>query len=168
MCSGACGVSRRTPAALSATSAIPRILLEVSGIRVVASGFLLAATGFPLPMLRIVMNPWHAPRNHNLCYAFQPYESATTNCNRIGNNGAKYLADSLRNNTTLTTLDLTGNKIGRNGAQYLAGILRNNKTLLTLDMDSNYIQDHGAEQMASGLKHNKVTNFVLPSHIGLP
>ncbi|CAM4891949.1 unnamed protein product [Rotaria socialis] len=95
-------------------------------------------------------------------------ESATTNCNRIGNNGAKYLADSLRNNTTLTTLDLTGNKIGRNGAQYLAGILRNNKTLLTLDMDSNYIQDHGAEQMASGLKHNKVTNFVLPSHIGLP
>jgi hypothetical protein len=38
-------------------SAIPRILLEASGIRVVASGLLLAATGFPLPMLRIVMNP---------------------------------------------------------------------------------------------------------------
>ncbi|CAF5227666.1 unnamed protein product, partial [Rotaria magnacalcarata] len=38
--------------------------------------------------------------------------------NAIGDNGARDLALALRNNKTLTTLDLTRNNIGIPGAEY--------------------------------------------------
>jgi Leucine Rich repeat len=70
--------------------------------------------------------------------------------NQIGDNGAKHLADALKDNTvrfptlsqiyfpilpqTLTTLVLADNQIGRNGAQYIADILRNNKVISVVNM----------------------------------
>jgi hypothetical protein len=47
----------------------------------------------------------------------------------IGAQGARSLAAALRNNATLTILDLVNNDIGVEGARSLAATLRNNATL---------------------------------------
>ena len=57
--------------------------------------------------------------------------------NKIGENGAKYLAE----NETIHTLNLHYNKIGDNGAKYLAG----NKTVHTLDLRENNIGENDAK-----------------------
>jgi Ran GTPase-activating protein (RanGAP) involved in mRNA processing and transport len=68
--------------------------------------------------------------------------------NRIGAEGAKHLAEVLRNNQvihctslsiscmsshahmqTITQLDLSGNRIGTEGAKHLAEVLRNNQVI---------------------------------------
>lgn len=55
------------------------------------------------------------------------------------------LAEALKNNTTLTTLDLTDNHIGAKGATALADMLKNNKTLTVLNLAYNKIGDEGDE-----------------------
>ena len=40
--------------------------------------------------------------------------------NKIGAEGAKHLAEALKINKTLTTIDLHGNKIGAEGAKAMA------------------------------------------------
>ena len=40
--------------------------------------------------------------------------------NEIGDEGAKYLAEGLKSNNTLTTINLEYNEIGNEGAKYLA------------------------------------------------
>jgi Ran GTPase-activating protein (RanGAP) involved in mRNA processing and transport len=49
--------------------------------------------------------------------------------NSIGSNGGQALAEALKSNSTLTTLDLAGNSIGSNGGQALAEALKSNSTL---------------------------------------
>ncbi|CAF1118922.1 unnamed protein product [Adineta steineri] len=66
------------------------------------------------------------------------------NYNKIGDKGAQYLADSLRNNTTFTTLTLSYNQLGPIGAQYVADSLTNNTTLVQLDLGGNEIGEEGA------------------------
>ncbi|CAF1129205.1 unnamed protein product [Rotaria sordida] len=78
----------------------------------------------------------------------------------IDDAGAQYLAEALRNNKTLTTLNLWGNEIKDAGAQHLADALRNNTTLTTLDLVDNQIGDAGAEHLADALANNEV--IVIP------
>ncbi|CAF3351568.1 unnamed protein product [Rotaria socialis] len=56
-------------------------------------------------MLRIVMNPRHAPRNHNLCYAFQPY--ATPNINHLTSSSSSSSIPTLPPTTTSTSSSTT-------------------------------------------------------------
>merc|ERR1712003_501997 len=58
-----------------------------------------------------------------------------------GAQGAQEIADALRENSTLTTLDLSGNNVKDEGAVSLADALEVNKTLSTLSLSSNYIGD---------------------------
>ncbi|CAF4189268.1 unnamed protein product, partial [Adineta steineri] len=74
--------------------------------------------------------------------------------NSIGQQGAKYLANSLQQNKTLTTLSLCHNQLGDNGVQYLTDGLRHNKTLITINLDKNLIGDQGAKRLADVLRHN--------------
>ncbi|CAF0949459.1 unnamed protein product [Rotaria sordida] len=74
--------------------------------------------------------------------------------NRIDTIGAQHLADTLQYNNTLTTLDLYNNQIGDNGAQHLADALRNNKILTTLDLGANGIKTLGTQHLASALQNN--------------
>ncbi|CAF3876326.1 unnamed protein product [Rotaria sordida] len=50
--------------------------------------------------------------------------------NKITDAGAERLADVLRNNMTLTTLDLVDNQIGDAGAEHLADALANNEVIV--------------------------------------
>ncbi|KAG0375297.1 hypothetical protein BGX24_009306, partial [Mortierella sp. AD032] len=72
----------------------------------------------------------------------------------IGDNGAKALAEALKTNSALITLDLKGNSIGDDGAQALSEALKANLTLTTLDLKVNSIRDSGAQALAEALKAN--------------
>ncbi|CAF1643743.1 unnamed protein product, partial [Adineta ricciae] len=74
--------------------------------------------------------------------------------NKIGDEGARHLADALTHNTTLTTLNLSSNKIGHEGARHLADALRHNASLTTLNLEMNQIGDEGARHLADALTHN--------------
>ncbi|CAF4500995.1 unnamed protein product, partial [Rotaria socialis] len=74
--------------------------------------------------------------------------------NAIPVKGAQHLADALRKNTALTTLDLGGHKIGGEGAQHLADALLNNTTLTTLHLHCNDITHEGAQHLADTLRRN--------------
>lgn len=52
--------------------------------------------------------------------------------NHIEHEGAKRLADALRNNQGISTLDLGGNRIGETGVEHLAAALLNNSVSLSL------------------------------------
>ncbi|CAF1331533.1 unnamed protein product [Adineta steineri] len=74
--------------------------------------------------------------------------------NAIGDEGAQFLAEALRNKTTLASLQLTNNQIGAKGAQYLSSILQNNVRLTKLDLRDNNIGDQGALCIANALQDN--------------
>ncbi|KAG0014464.1 hypothetical protein BGZ82_001746 [Podila clonocystis] len=74
--------------------------------------------------------------------------------NSIGENRAQALAEALKTNSTLTTLNLSSNAIGENGAQALAEALKTNSTLTTLDLGFNAIGENGAQALAEALKTN--------------
>jgi hypothetical protein len=72
----------------------------------------------------------------------------------IGSDGAKALAEALKTNSTLTTLDLQRSSIGDDGAKALAEALKTNSTLTTLDLSWNSIGSDGAKALAEALKTN--------------
>ncbi|KAG9061059.1 hypothetical protein KI688_007688 [Linnemannia hyalina] len=72
----------------------------------------------------------------------------------IGGKEFERLAEALKTNSTLTTLDLQHNSIGDNGAQALSEALKVNSTLTTLDLQHNSIEDNGAQALSEALKTN--------------
>ncbi|KAG0378852.1 hypothetical protein BGX24_002642, partial [Mortierella sp. AD032] len=74
--------------------------------------------------------------------------------NSIGEYGAMALAEALKTNSALTTLELIGNSIGGNGAVALAEALKTNSTLTTLELIGNSIEENGAVALAEALKTN--------------
>ncbi|KAG9069808.1 hypothetical protein KI688_009133 [Linnemannia hyalina] len=74
--------------------------------------------------------------------------------NSIGFDGAKALAEALKTNSTLATLHLWNNSIGSDGAKALAEALKTNSTLTTLDLGNNSIGSDGAKALAEALKTN--------------
>ncbi|CAF1099752.1 unnamed protein product [Adineta steineri] len=74
--------------------------------------------------------------------------------NQIEDRGAKYLSKGLQNNKTLTTLNLLNNQIGDKGAQYLGEALQKNKTLTKLELYENQIGDEGAQYLGEALQKN--------------
>ncbi|KAG0050177.1 hypothetical protein BGZ83_005043 [Gryganskiella cystojenkinii] len=73
---------------------------------------------------------------------------------KIDSKGAQTLAEALKTNSTLTTLNLSNNKIGDIEAQALAEALKTNSTLTTLTLLYNQIRDIGAQALAEALKTN--------------
>eukprot|EP00043_Microstomoeca_roanoka_P020574 m.251435 g.251435 ORF g.251435 m.251435 type:complete len:1015 (-) comp17184_c2_seq10:447-3491(-) len=73
---------------------------------------------------------------------------------KIGDTGCRALADALKSNTTLTSLDLSCNKIEDTGCHALAEALESNTTLTTLNLSGNEIEDTGCRKLAEALKSN--------------
>ena len=72
--------------------------------------------------------------------------------NSIGSNGAKALADALKNCTHLTSLNLSSNLMGDVGVVELAdNPLRNSMYLTSLDLSRNSIGSYGTEALAGAL-----------------
>lgn len=63
--------------------------------------------------------------------------------NRITDIGAKGIANSLRTNRTLVSLNLFDNKIQKTGAEYFGEALKANSTLQSLLLGKNNIGDSG-------------------------
>ena len=74
--------------------------------------------------------------------------------NEIGDEGACALSDSLKSNSTLTTLELSENSIGPQGASLLSDYLKSNSTLTSLDLSYNTIGTSGAYSLSDSLKSN--------------
>jgi len=73
----------------------------------------------------------------------------------IGASAAAALADTLRDNSTLKTLNLRKNSIGDDGIEALAEALKFNRTLISLDLRENCISEVGAAMLAEALRFNK-------------
>jgi len=88
---------------------------------------------------------------------------ALTN-NNIEDEGITYIADALKENTTLKVLYLNFNYIGDTGALALSNALKLNKSLTFLDVSSNKIQSEGALALFNALELNKTLNSFSISH----
>ncbi|KAK3836749.1 MAG: hypothetical protein J3R72DRAFT_450451 [Linnemannia gamsii] len=60
-----------------------------------------------------------------------------------GKRELEWLAENLKTNSTLTTLEFYWNSIGDNGAEALSKVLKTNSTLTTLNLRKNIVGDKG-------------------------
>ena len=74
--------------------------------------------------------------------------------NNFAGAGADAFAQCLRRNETLQSLNIAGNKIGVNGASAIASALSHNTTLRKLDASRNDFSDSGAMVFGKCLKQN--------------
>lgn len=84
----------------------------------------------------------------------------------LGDDGAKALAEALRDNLHLVVLSLENTGIEAEGVQALAGALSGNKVMKSLDLEGNSMGNAGAKALASvlhtteieilGIAHNEV------------
>ena len=74
--------------------------------------------------------------------------------NNIGDVGAKYIAECLQVNTSLQDLWLGINSIGCEGAKYIARSLYSNEALKLLSLSFNYIWIQGEEAFRNALENN--------------
>ena len=70
------------------------------------------------------------------------------NNNGINDGCAKELAEALKTNTALTKLNLYDNSFRYAGAKELAEALKINTVLMTLNLSYNYINNRGAKELA--------------------
>ena len=69
--------------------------------------------------------------------------------------GVSFIAEGLKENTSLTTLTLTRSKITSVGAMYLSKMLMVNKSLTLFAISRSQIGDKGVAHLAESLKQNK-------------
>jgi len=69
-------------------------------------------------------------------------------------NGIKHLSKSLRKNTTLTSLNLSGTKLQEKGTKVLSKALKENKFLNDLNLSGNYIGNEGIKLLTDSLEQN--------------
>ena len=80
---------------------------------------------------------------------------------RVGDDGAKLLAEGLRTNRTVATMDLSDCHIGDEGFGCICEALKVNKTLHTLLLGLNPEITHvGAAKLGEALQHNKTLRAV--------
>ena len=80
--------------------------------------------------------------------------SLNIHSNSIKADGARALAQALKTNKALTSLILRNNLIGADGARALAEVLKSDSALTSLDLEVNSIGNEGARALAEALKSN--------------
>lgn len=85
--------------------------------------------------------------------------SLNLSMNLLGDQGVQFIAEVL-NTTALKTLDISTNMIGDKGMRAIALALMDNKTLTSLNLDMNKIGDEGAVMMASALQKNTTLKYL--------
>ena len=97
---------------------------------------------------------WEKAQRKRALYKCYFYSTINLSCNKIGAEGAKYVAEALKVNTSLTKIYLAGNKIGDEGAKYVGEALKVNTSLTEIHLDGNNIGADGAKYVAEALKVN--------------
>jgi len=82
----------------------------------------------------------------------------------IGPQGTKVLSEVLKENSTLTHLEVRVNHIGEEGAKYLADGLKVNHTLKSLHIYDNGIGAEGTKSISEALKVNTTLSYLLIQH----
>jgi Ran GTPase-activating protein (RanGAP) involved in mRNA processing and transport len=98
-----------------------------------------------------------------LAQALKHNNTVTTinlSCHNIGDEGTKALAHILTNNKSITTVNLDSNNIGDEGAKALAQALANNSTVMKIDLSWNKIGSDGAKALADALKSNSTVTEI--------
>ncbi|KAJ3608436.1 hypothetical protein NHX12_025483 [Muraenolepis orangiensis] len=75
--------------------------------------------------------------------------------NNIGPKGACFLAEALKMNQVLVSINFQNNSIKEDGVQALADVLRINRKLVSLNVQNNSIGAGGARHLAEALKTNQ-------------
>ena len=79
----------------------------------------------------------------------------------IGNEGAEFISQGLRNTETLNTLDLSSCDIRDEGCIHLADAILHNISLVYLSLHGNAISDGGVDSLSTALEKNRrVPNIV--------
>lgn len=82
--------------------------------------------------------------------------------NNFSNIGIAIIAEALKDNITLTELNIGWNGIGEDGARAVGESLKHNTGLKTLHIDRNPLGDKGAEALSMGLKENStLTDLII-------
>eukprot|EP00565_Helicotheca_tamesis_P003033 CAMPEP_0185740912 /NCGR_PEP_ID=MMETSP1171-20130828/38675_1 /TAXON_ID=374046 /ORGANISM="Helicotheca tamensis, Strain CCMP826" /LENGTH=251 /DNA_ID=CAMNT_0028412843 /DNA_START=255 /DNA_END=1010 /DNA_ORIENTATION=+ len=84
---------------------------------------------------------------------------------QIGDNGAKALGEALKNNNSLTKIDLSYNNICVDGAKALGEALKNNNSLTKIYLSGNNIGVNGAKALVEALKNNNFLTRIDLSYI---
>ena len=74
--------------------------------------------------------------------------------NAFTEEGARMLADALKDDQYANALWLKRNPIATTGTKYIADMLRTNKSLKILDLQNTYCRDEGVKYLCDALKEN--------------
>ena len=88
------------------------------------------------------------------------HEALALTSEEIGDQGAKYIAAHLKDNTTVTDLDLEYNGITDAGAQALFKALRTNTTLTALHLPNNELTPDCVPSMRAMFEKNQTLHFL--------
>jgi cortexillin 1/2 len=95
-----------------------------------------------------------------LLQAFGPGQHALLeihlNRNNLGDDGAAQIAELIKANPHLTTINISGNKIGNRGAQAIADAFHSDSDVITIDLSDNEIGTEGALALSKAFDSNKV------------
>ena len=80
--------------------------------------------------------------------------------NKIGAEGASYLAEAIKFNKAITYLDFVNNSIGFEGVKFLAEALKYNTSVTNLKLMHNKISGKGAKELALMLKDNSTITSI--------
>ena len=121
-----------------------------------------------LVTLQLVENEWcqaaAAASLEDLCKALsnnKTLQLLNLRGNRIGDEGVKHLADTIRVNTSLLVLRLGGNEVSAKSGPSLCKALCENKDLKTLDLSCNSIGNVGARHLKEALATGHLHTVVL-------
>jgi hypothetical protein len=84
----------------------------------------------------------------------------------LGEGGGRALAETLRLNTTLTSLELRRNRLGEGAGRALAETLRLNTTVTSLDLRGNDLRGGGGRALAGALRLNNTLALLNLSDTG--
>ncbi|KAG0041713.1 hypothetical protein BGZ83_001406, partial [Gryganskiella cystojenkinii] len=150
-------------------SRVSILRLDLHGFETSLGSKLLSTSARYEALFRIRENPnmrkihYALPPDVTKIFSFEPRKSSHTCKLTLDINPAvgpidekvvRVLAEALKFNTTLTSLDLHSNSIGGSGTQALGEALKTNTTLTSLNLWNNSIGDSGAQALGEALKTN--------------
>eukprot|EP00667_Euglena_gracilis_P034384 EG_transcript_59594 len=80
--------------------------------------------------------------------------------NGLGPEEAKVVAEALRHNATVHTVNLSCNNMGPEGTKAVAEALRHNATVHTVNLSCNNMGPEGTKAVAEALRHNATVHTV--------
>ena len=105
--------------------------------------------------LQVGNNDIHEEGASHIARTVDFIEHLYLSCNPIGDTGAYFISEAVRDTATIKTLIVNDCGITSRGAEYFSRALAQNSSLEKLDIGENNLGDEGISHVAEGLKQNK-------------